>query len=310
MKAFLLGICAFFSTVAYANDPTDSLQMLQEQMRMIDSIESKLQYKTGKISLNNGIATINVPPNFKFLEAEDARFILEDVWGNLKGQTALGMLVPVNSMATIADYAFVVEYSAMGYVKDNDADDINYDELLSQLKKESIESNKEREKAGVSAMNLVGWAATPYYDKAKNVLHWAKEYQVDGSEDNTLNYDVRVLGRKGVLILQAVSGIGELDSVKQNIDPLLNAVAFTDGNKYSDFNASTDEIAAWTIGSLVAGKVLAKAGVFAFILKFGKLFAIGGIALITGLFKYFKRRKNEEELAPVYDSKPVDETTN
>ena len=100
---------------------------------------------------------------------------------------------------------------------------------------------------------------------------------MEGSEDNTLNYDVRVLGRKGVLVLQAVSGISQLDSVKQNIDPLLHAVAFTDGNKYSDFDASTDEIAAWTIGSLVAGKVLAKAGFFAFILKFGKLFVIGGI---------------------------------
>ena len=310
MKAFLLGICALFTTTVFANDPTDSLQMLQEQLRMIDSIESKLQYKTGKITLNNGIATINVPPNFKFLEAEDARFILEDVWGNLKGQTALGMLVPVNSMASIADYAFVVEYSEMGYVKDDDADDINYDDLLKQLKEESLESNKERLKAGVAAMNLVGWAATPYYDKTKNVLHWAKEYQVEGSEDNTLNYDVRVLGRKGVLVLQAVSGVSELDSVKQNIDPLLNAVAFTDGNKYSDFNASTDDIAAWTIGSLVAGKVLAKAGVFAFILKFGKLFAIGGIALITGLFKYFKRRRKEETLEPVYESRPADEATN
>jgi uncharacterized membrane-anchored protein len=310
MKTFLLACFAFFSTAAFANDPTDSLQLLQEQMRMLDSIESKLQYKTGKITLSNGIASINVPPNFKFLEADDARFILEDVWGNLKGQTALGMLVPVNSMASIADYAFVVEYSDMGFVKDDDADAINYDELLQQLKKESLEANKERQEAGVATMSLVGWAAVPYYDKAKNVLHWAKEYQVEGSEENTLNYDVRVLGRKGVLVLQAVSSIGELDSVKQNIDPLLKAVAFTDGNKYSDFNASTDDIAAWTIGSLVAGKVLAKAGVFAFLLKFGKLFAIGGVALIGGLFKYFKRRKKEESWQPVYESKPVEESNN
>ena len=212
-------LCLPVNRLCLLNDPTDSLQ-LEKQIQLIDSIESKLQYKTGKVALNNGTAFINVPPNFKFIEAADARFILEEVWGNLKGQTALGMLVPANSAASIADYAFVVEYEEMGYVKDDDANDINYTDLLKQLKEENAALNKERLAAGISAMHLVGWASTPYYDKARNVLHWAKEYRVEGSEENTLNYDVRVLGRKGVLILQAVSEMAYLDSVKQNINPL------------------------------------------------------------------------------------------
>lgn len=298
MRTILLAVFSLISGTVLASDPTDSLdlELLKEQLRKIDSIESKLHYKTGNITLKDGIATVNIPANFKFLDADESNYILEEVWGNLKGQTSLGMLVPAESRASIADYAFLIEYSDIGYVKDNDAGDINYEELLQQMKEESVEANKERAAEGISAMNLVGWASKPYYDKQRNVLHWAKEFQVAGSDMNTLNYDVRVLGRKGVLVLQAVSGMDQIDSVKHNIDPLLNAVTFTEGNRYADFNASTDNVAAWTIGGLVAGKVLAKAGFFAVLLKFGKFIVLAIVALGAAIWKYFKGRKEEETM--------------
>jgi uncharacterized membrane-anchored protein len=294
MRLLLLAFSCLLTSTLFAKEPADSADLLTAQLKKIDSIERSLHYKTGTVTLSNGIATIQIPQNFKFLEGAEARYIIEDVWGNLKGQTALGMLVPAGSAASIADYAFVVEYQDMGYVKDDDADKINYDDLLKQLKEESTDANEERRKAGIPAMSLVGWASRPYYDKTKNVLHWAKEFSVDGYEENTLNYDVRVLGRKGVLVLQAVSGVMQLDSVKQNIDPLLNAVAFTKGNTYADFDSKTDNIAAWTIGGLVAGKVLAKAGFFAVILKFLKFIILGIAALGSAVWKYMKGRKKEE----------------
>ncbi|MER3499635.1 MAG: DUF2167 domain-containing protein, partial [Chitinophagaceae bacterium] len=109
-----------------------------------------------------------------------------------------------------------------------------------------------------------------------------------------------------VLVLQAVSTMSQLASVNKNIDAVLNMVTFNNGNKYSDFNSSTDNVAAWTIGGLVAGKVLAKVGFFALILKYIKIIiiAIGAGAVwrfITG------RRKKEEsyEPAPVADE-PVE----
>ncbi|HUQ97651.1 MAG TPA: DUF2167 domain-containing protein [Chitinophagaceae bacterium] len=302
---FLAGLCFSVATV-FANDPTDSSAILQAQLKKIDSVESTLHYKTGKITVGNGIATINVPQNFKFLDAAEAKYIVEVIWGNLKGQSPLGMLVPAGSAASVADYAFLVEYQDLGYVKDDDATKINYDDLLLQLKKESADGNEARRKAGIPAMDLVGWAAAPYYDKAHNVLHWAKEYKVENYNENTLNYDVRVLGRKGVLVFQAVSDISQLDSVKQNIAPLLNAVSFTSGNAYADFDSKTDNVAAWTIGGLVAGKVLAKVGFFAIILKFLKviLLSIGGIG--TAIWKFFKGRKKEEP-ALAYDALVPDE---
>lgn len=306
MRAFLLAFTSLMVTAAFANDPTDSAALLAAQLKKIDSIERSLHYKTGDVTLGNGIATIHIPKNFKFLDAAEAKYIVEDVWGNLKGQTPLGLLVPAGDAASIAGYAFVVEYQDLGYVKDDDAAKINYDDLLQEMKKESAEANAERRKEGIATMNLVGWASAPYYDKTKNVLHWAREYDVDGYDENTLNYDVRVLGRKGVLVLQAVSGITQLDSVKQNIDPLLASVTFTNGNKYSDFDSKTDNIAAWTIGGLVAGKVLAKVGFFAVILKFLKFIILGITAAASAVWKFIRGRKKEEP-ALAYEAPPADE---
>lgn len=56
-------------------------------------------------------------------------------------------------------------------------------------------------------------------------------------------------------------------------------MGFAKGQQYTDYNASLYEVAASTIGGLVAGKVLAKVGFFALVLKFWKLciLALGGL---------------------------------
>jgi uncharacterized membrane-anchored protein len=57
-----------------------------------------------------------------------------------------------------------------------------------------------------------------------------------------------------------------------------------------------DEVAAYTIGGLVAGKVLAKAGLFAVLAKFGKLIFIGIAAAGAGIWRWFRGRKKEKEI--------------
>ncbi|HEX8314997.1 MAG TPA: DUF2167 domain-containing protein [Flavisolibacter sp.] len=293
----LLSLAGFLTSLfVFAGEPTDSsTAVLLEQLKMIDSIESKLHYKTGTVTLQNGVGTINIAPGFKFLDADEARYVIEDLWGNLKGQTALGMILPADAKAAIADYAFIVEYDTIGYVKDDDADDINYDDLLKEMKEEAVKSNEERRKAGLSTLNLIGWAEKPFYDKQRKLLYWAKDFKVDGSEENTLNYDIRILGRKGVLILQAISGMSQLDSVNKNKDNILKMVSFNKGSRYEDFDSNVDDVAAWTIGGLVAGKVLAKAGFIALILKNIKLVILAIAGLGGAIWRFITGRKKKQE---------------
>lgn len=167
--------------------------------------------------------------------------------------------------------------------------------LRMDMQKEIEEENPARTKEGYEPIQLVGWAAKPYYDKEKHILHWAKEVKFGEAEVNTLNYNVRVLGRKGVLVLNAISTMKELNLVDQNIDKVTNIVTFTDGNRYSDFNPGVDRVAAFTLGGLVAGKVLAKAGFFALILKFWKVLILGIGGAFSYVWKWFTGRKREED---------------
>lgn len=303
----VLYLCAYTAR-AGGGEPADSAKLLMQQLKAMDSVEKALHYKTGKVVVGNGIATVNIPKGFKFLEADEAEYVITTVWGNPKGDKPLGLILPDEPMAaSMGSYAFVVEYDDIGYVKDKDADDINYDNLLKDLKESQVKGNEERKRLGMESMELIGWASAPYYDKTRKVLHWAKEFKVEGSDENTLNYDIRVLGRKGVLNLQAVSGMSVLDSVKAHINDVLGMVSFNDGNRYSDFDSNTDKVAAWTIGGLVAGKILAKVGFWAIIVKFFK-FIIAGIALIGGAIWRFitGKKKKEEEFVYQPQSRPED----
>ncbi|TYA89160.1 DUF2167 domain-containing protein, partial [Seonamhaeicola marinus] len=63
--------------------------------------------------------------------------------------------------------------------------------------------------------------------------------------------------------------------------------------RYSDFNPDIDQVAAYGIGGLIAGKILAKAGFFAVILKFWKFIAIGAVALFSSFRKKIFGNKKE-----------------
>jgi len=284
MKKLIVSIALLLSVLT-AFGQIDSAQMLT------DSLEASLQYAHGEIKFQNGIGTLSVPAGFRYLDAKQSQFVLEDLWGNPQDSTVMGMIVPENrGMLADNSWAFIITYEEMGYVKDDDADEIDYDELLEEMQTESKAENELREQAGFEPIEVVGWASKPFYDKEKKVLHWAKELKFGTNEFHTLNYNVRILGRKGVLVLNAVSSMSELEEVQQNIAPVLSAFAYADGSSYNDFDPELDEVAAWTIGGLVAGKVLAKVGFFAILLKYLKFILIGVGAAATAAWKWYKRK--------------------
>jgi len=298
MNRLLLLTCLLFLACFCSFAQVDSLQSLTA---MKDSINATMKYQTGIIHLKTTegeeLADLKVPEGYRYLDATQSNYVLEDLWGNPRSNSSLGMLFPANAgPMTDGSYAFNIQYDPMGFVEDDDADDVDYDDLLAEMKTEISEGNEEREKSGYDRVELVGWASKPYYDKEKHILHWAKEIKFGDADVNTLNYNVRVLGRKGVLVINAISTMDELKEVNASIAKVTDIVTFAEGNKYSDFNPSVDKVAAFTVGGLVAGKVLAKAGFFAIIAKFGKviIMAIAGVGAtawkwITG------RRKDDEE---------------
>jgi uncharacterized membrane-anchored protein len=206
----------------------DSVQMF------IDNLEASLRFQDGKIELGEGIGTLNVPKGFKYLDPQDSKTVLEVLWGNPEAELTLGMIFPEGMKPTdMTSYGFIIEFESMGYVKDDDADDIDYDDLLEEMQGDMQANNESRIQGGYDPMTLVGWASTPFYDAEKKVLHWAKEIKVGEAEDHTLNYNIRVLGRKGVLVFNAVAPMSQLAAVKEDINPMLSSFEFASGNKYT-----------------------------------------------------------------------------
>jgi uncharacterized membrane-anchored protein len=280
-------------------------------LRFADSVEKAMTYSTGVVTIPEANATLRIPAGFKFLNAEQSRFVVHDVWNNPGGSDVLGMIFPASgSPFADSSYAFVVTFDAMGYVKDDDAKDIDYAEMLKSGQEEEKAENEERKKAGYEPIHWVGWAQAPYYDANGKVLHWAKELKFgnDTQTPNTLNYDIRILGRKGVLSLNAVATMSELPMVKKDIAAVLGMASFDDGYAYKDFDSNTDEIAAYTVGGLVAGKVLAKAGFFALLLKGWKFILIGIIAAWAAIKRFVLRKKETVEEEPA-STDTADETT-
>jgi uncharacterized membrane-anchored protein len=274
-----------------------SAQKIDSTQLQINAIEQSLIYKTGTIELESGNATITVPAGFRYLDKQQSIYVLTDLWGNPADSSILGMLVPENrGVLDTNSWVFTISFDEIGYVKDDDADDIDYDDLLKEQQEEFKAINPERIANGYEPIEFIGWASSPHYDKDKKILHWAKELKFGTNSLNTLNYNLRVLGRKGVFMLNAIASMNALPEVESNIDKVIGSVEFKDGHKYSDFLPDVDNVATWTIGGLVAGKILAKVGFFALIAKFWKLIALAIAGAGGGIWKYIKNRGNKDEL--------------
>lgn len=274
------------------------LEAIQRQTS--DAFDAELNYQTGDVALGDGLATLHLGESFRYLDPEQTDRILVDMWGNPPGPRTLGMIVPADLSPVDVNegWGVVITYTEEGHVEDDDAEDIDYDELLEEMKKDTEAENASRTAQGYPALHLMGWAEPPRYQAADHRLYWAQELSFEDTPETTLNYAIRVLGRKGVLELNAVAGMRQLQVVKPVMEDVLSRVEFDAGNRYTDFDPDLDDVAAYGIGGLIAGKVLAKAGFFAVILKFlvaaKKLLIVGAIALGAGIKAFFSRKKSTD----------------
>lgn len=255
--------------------------------------------QTGHVVLPGGLTDLNLGDAFRYLTPGDTQRLIEDGWGNPPGtgEGTLGMIVPTATNPLAEEgWGVVLTYSDDGHISDDDANTINYAELLEQMQKDTRAASEERVKQGHQGMSLAGWAEPPHYDASSRKIYWAKDLVFGDNSAHTLNYYIRVLGREGVLELNAVAGMDQLPQVRENMKQIVTFANFTEGNRYADFNSSTDKVAAYGLAALVAGGVAAKTGLLAKLLalliamKKLVLVALAGIAAFFG--KLFKKKKD------------------
>ncbi len=277
-----------------------------------------LDFQQGTVQVGDGLATIALGEELRYLAGADARFVVERVWGNPPDPSILGLILPIPAAAAeeepegqdggmadgtapegteqegtaqppadpVGGWGIVVSWDGSGHVEDGDAAGIDYDGLLQEMRDGIAAGSEERARAGYPRVELLGWAEPPHYDAATHKLYWAKSLRFGGSPHPELNYCVRILGARGVLELNAVAALGDLARVAEASRGVLAATALSQGHRYEDYQHGIDPVAAGGITALVAGGLLAKkvgllALVGAFLLKGWKLVMILGFGLLV-----------------------------
>jgi uncharacterized membrane-anchored protein len=276
----------------YALALTIAVALASPAARAADSpqqIFDRLQQQKGEVQLGSNLAHLSLTQHFAYLNPTDAETFLVQIWKNPpgSGKDSLGLIIPTGPEGP--EYAILVNYEDSGNVSDSDAATIDYDKLLKDMQESTREDSEERQKQGYATYELLGWAKPPYYDAQAKKLHWAKRLKFSDSTDETLNYEIRVLGRGGVLDLNVIGGMDQLAMIDGHIDEILAMVGFNPGNTYAEFKPGVDKAAEYGIAGLIAGGILAKAGFFKFLLGFAKPLIVGGIAMVAAIGGFFKR---------------------
>ena len=283
-RSLLLGTTLLACPCLYAQADTanmlSALEVDTARSDEKDGSEVVYTYRTGPIDIADGIATLRLPEDLKFLDAAQSRQAIVEVWENPPSAAAdvLGIVFRAGEDVNHHEFFFVVEYEAEGHVSDADADSIDYDTMLARMMRENRESDRQRKAEGYSGLELIGWASAPYYDKQRRTLHWALEMQAEGEEDHVLNYNIRVLGRRGVLFINAVSTMDRVEAVQEAIPAVLDMAQFNDGHRYDQFDPATDRWAEHTVGGLVDGRIKERIGAVIGVLRY---IALGFLGLLV-----------------------------
>ena len=246
-------------------------------------------------------ATLSLPEGFGFIPRKEAAALMT-LMGNRTGDEFVGLLVPLSSQDAGGGQWFVsMQYDPAGYIKDDDAQHWDADKLLQSLKDGTEAGNAERTGAGIPPLKVTRWIQSPRYEGGEHRLTWSAEVmRKDGTDtDPGINYNTYILGREGYMSLNLVTATSTVDEDKTAAAKLLSAVDFKSGKRYTDFNSSTDKVAAYGLAALVAGVAAKKLGLLALIgvtlAKFAKVIFIAVAAFGAGISRWIKARMGRKE---------------
>lgn len=251
------------------------------------------------LTLGSNLAELDLPADMVYLDPTDTVKFLKAT-ENIPTGHELAVVAPAHHAQGSGTWFVIVEYNETGYVSDDDANKLDANEILTSIRDATEEANKERQGA---ALHVDGWAQPPVYEKPTHHVVWA--VLGSGGEGKVVNYNTRILGRRGVLEMNLVCDPKDLDTDKRAIGTLLDHTNYVAGQRYEDYQASTDKKAAFGLKGLILGAgavgVAAKLGLFgkafklviAFLLALKKLVIVLIAGVVGGFKKLFGKKQTQ-----------------
>ncbi|SEW53563.1 DUF2167 domain-containing protein [Chitinophaga arvensicola] len=276
--------CLTFHLNALGLSREDSLSKY-EKLDSSEILAASFNYKTGEQELGQG-ATLQVPAGYRLLDGAQGRILVEHLWGNPENPNIVGVLLPDRMGPMEKNFrGVVISFEPSGYMAESEIQRIDYKKLLVEMKEDLKSDNLLRRRKGAGVITGMDWAFTPYYNAGNHTLHWARILHFGGGIPASLNYEVRVLGRKGALCFTAIGKSTELALIKQQIATVAAGAYFTAGNRYIDFNPRTDQASLWTpVQESVLLRILSFDNI---LLSIRSILSTMLVALCMVLFVYF-----------------------
>lgn len=265
---FALGlVIALASSAAIAKDAQKS--------NPLDELDWQIGPTTASIP---GGGTFEVPEGFAFLDEANTA-VFQELIQNLPtpGQT---MFAP-DDLTWFA----IFQFDEIGYVKDDE--EIDADGILAGMREGQAQSNIELERRGWETLTIDGWAHAPRYDQVTRRLEWAMLATSQPSGSKVVNFNTRVLGRRGVMGVTLVTDPSTLDADVPRFKQALQGFDFLPDQRYAAFREG-DKVAAYGLGALILGGAAAAGAKSGFFKTFGKFIALGVFALFAGLWGWIK----------------------
>lgn len=234
-------------------------------------------------------ARLRLPAGIRFVESGDARKILK-LMGNSTRGNELGM---VESRSN--HWWAIFSFDEVGYVKDDEKKNLDADKLLMRMREGAAEDNKRRKSEGIPTLEILGWHVAPNFNDETKNLEWSLLGQSAG--EKFVNYNVRLLGRKGVTEVTLIEDYDKVDAAMPGFRGMLSSFQYTQGENYAEFQQG-DKIAQYGLGALVLGGSAAaayKLGFFGlmagFLKKTFKFVIVGLVAIGAWIKKLLTGRK-------------------
>ncbi|MEY9974766.1 putative membrane-anchored protein [Lysinibacillus sp. RC46] len=264
--------------------------------------EEELNWVEGgqKVDVGTNLAELELGSDFLFLNAEDTKKYLTQ-GGMEPNGSEIGVVFPKDENQTWAVY---FEYEEPGHIEDDEKTEIDADALLESYKEGAKEMNKES--SPENQIFVDKWDVAPFYDNQLHSLSWSLLAH-DNQNNSVINYNVRILSRKGYISAILVSDPANLqaDRIVFN-NKILKQFNLKQGQRYEDFDKKTDKVAEFGLTGLILGgvglAVAKKASLFAVLIPLLKKFGIVLVLAVGAIWGFIRKKlgmkKEQSEQQP------------
>ena len=175
------------------------------------------------------VAQIQLPAGYLFLDGAGTRALMKKSGEPVSGNE-MGLIVPTN-----ANWSVVFEFNDVGYVKDDDKDKLDPRQAACFHQGRHGRGEQAARTPRHSADRNRRLGAEARIQPAKRTI--LRAIRATSGGEPLLNYNTRILGRKGVMEVVLVCDPDQLATTLPKFKDLLSKYSFQTGQSYAEYHS-------------------------------------------------------------------------